>query len=46
MIEPKMTLKQVIAWQKRRMSIPDIGAVSKTIARISGITMGAAKSNL
>lgn len=44
MVKPKMTIKQVTAWQKKKGNIADIHEVAKAISRKSGMTIGTPKS--
>lgn len=44
MVQPRMTLKQIQAWQKKPGSVGDIQLISNAIARKSGMTEGAPKS--
>ncbi len=45
MVEPRMTLQQVEAWQKRPGSVVAIGDVTTAIQELSGLGEGAAKSD-
>jgi hypothetical protein len=46
MIKPRMTLKQVEAWQKKPGSIVDMGLVTLAIRNLSGLGKGADKSDV
>ena len=46
LVTPRMTLKQIEAWQKKPGSIVDIGKVTTAIRNLSGLGKGADKSDL
>jgi hypothetical protein len=46
LIKPRMTLKQVEAWQGKPGSIVDVGLVTTAIRNLSGLGKGADKSQL
>jgi hypothetical protein len=45
LVEPRMTVQQVEAWQKRPGSVLAIGEVTDAIRDLSGLGEGAAKSD-
>lgn len=46
LIEPRMTLAQVQAWQKKSRAGGDLGVLSKKIRELSNYAEGAAKSDV